>query len=420
MSVINQVLNQLEQRGAHTAAEQTMVRAVPHTRRNFIMPLLAFGLALMIGIAAWQWVQTRKPNVAAASIAPKAPQGFSHPKGVGNSPSAYELEKLTLQHQPVEIVAPVSGVSAANLPASQLSFELSSVPLPSTLRSFDQVQDRPFDPSTGLRTGFAQNKHRSGQATSTRPLVLSTVEGSGQALTDEKSISENPDVSVKPAKATAKSQSIKTATSNAKVAVQTSKGALPMKHVSPAQQADAEFRKAAALMQQGRIADALAGYEAALRLDAGHDAARQALVALLLEGKRGTDAERVLQERLNSKPDHTGFTMMLARLQVERGAVAEATATLEKALPYANSQADYQAFLAALLQRQNRNDEAIAHYQIVLQLAPNNGIWLMGYGISLQAMQRNADAKDAFKQALDTQTLSPDLWAFVQQKLKGL
>src|SRR5450759_4649026 len=420
MSVINQVLNQLEQRGAHTAAEQTMVRAVPHTRRNFIMPLLAFGLALMIGIAAWQWVQTRKPNVAAASIAPKAPQGFSHPEGVGNSPSSYQLEKLTLQHQPVEIVAPVSGVSAANLPASQLSFELSSVPLPSTLRSFDQVQDRPFDPSTGLRTGFAQDKHRSGQATSTRTLVLSTVEGSGQALTDEKSISENPDVSVKPSKATAKSQSIKTATSNAKVAVQTSKGALSMKHVSPAQQADAEFRKAAALMQQGRIADALAGYEAALRLDAGHDAARQALVALLLEGKRGTDAERVLQERLNSKPDHTGFTMMLARLQVERGAVAEATATLEKALPYANSQAGYQAFLAALLQRQNRNDEAIAHYQIVLQLAPNNGIWLMGYGISLQAMQRNADAKDAFKHALDTQTLSPDLRAFVQQKLKAL
>ena len=420
MSVINQVLNQLEQRGAHTAAEQTMVRAVPHTRRNFIMPLLAFGLALMIGIAAWQWVQTRKPNVAAASIAPKAPQGFSHPEGVGNSPSSYQLEKLTLQHQPVEIVAPVSGVSAANLPASQLSFELSSVPLPSTLRSFDQVQDRPFDPSTGLRTGFAQDKHHSRQATSTRPLVLSTVEGSGQALTDEKSISENPDVSVKPSKATAKSQSIKTATSNAKVAVQTSKGALSMKHVSPAQQADAEFRKAAALMQQGRIADALAGYEAALRLDAGHDAARQALVALLLEGKRGTDAERVLQERLNSKPDHTGFTMMLARLQVERGAVAEATATLEKALPYANSQADYQAFLAALLQRQNRNDEAIAHYQIMLQLAPNNGIWLMGYGISLQAMQRNADAKDAFKHALDTQTLSPDLRAFVQQKLKAL
>ena len=193
-----------------------------------------------------------------------------------------------------------------------------------------------------------------------------------------------------------------------------------MKQVSSAQQADAEFRRAAGLMQVGRIAEAMAGYEAALRLDAGHEAARQALVALLLEGKRNADAEKVLLEGLNSKPEHTGLTMLLARLQVERGALGQATATLEKSLPFADAQADYRAFLAALLQRQNRNEEAIAHYQIVLQHAPGNGVWLMGYGISLQAVQRNAEAKDAYKRALDTQTLSPELQAFVQQKLKGL
>lgn len=193
-----------------------------------------------------------------------------------------------------------------------------------------------------------------------------------------------------------------------------------MKQVSAAQQADAEFRRAAGLMQLGRVADAMAGYEAALRLDAGHDAARQALVALLLEGKRNADAERVLLEGLNSKPEHTGLTMLLARLQVERGALEQATATLEKSLPFADAQTDYRAFLAALLQRQNRNEEAISHYQFVLQRAPDNGVWQMGYGISLQAVQRNAEAKDAFKRALDTQSLSPELQAFVQQKLKGL
>jgi MSHA biogenesis protein MshN len=381
MSVINQVLNQLEQRGAHTAAEQPMVRAVPHTKRNFIVPLLAFVLVLIAGIAAWQWTQTRKPvlssvegpDVVTASVAPKS----------GNSPNSHEHEKLTPPYQSAQIVAP--SVPATDTSALRLSFELSSVSLPSTVQQ------------------------GSGQATST---------GSGQALTEEKSISGKSDIAVKPAKVAAKPKPIQTAKANAKAAA--SNRAMPMKQVSPVQKADAEFRKAAALMQQGRIAEALAGYEAALRLDPGHDAARQASVALLLESKRGTDAERVLQERLNSKPDHTGFTMMLARLQVERGAVAEATTTLEKALPYANSQADYQAFLAALLQRQSRNEEAITHYQIALQLAPNNGIWLMGYGISLQALQRNADAKDAFKHALDTQTLSPDLHAFVLQKLKGL
>lgn len=377
MSVINQVLNQLEQRGAHTAAEQTMVRAVPPARRNFTMPLLVFGLVLVAGITIWQGVQPRKPDAATASSAPKA----------GHTPAPHELKELTPQHQPVEIVAPVPGVSATNMPASRLSFELSSVPLPSTKKQYPEP-----------------------------------------ALTDGKGISTNPSATVKPAKKpnkktsgkSVKTRPTKTSASNAEVAVQKPNGAVPMKQISPEQQADAEFRKASALLQQGRIADAMSGYKEALRLDPGNDAARQALVALLLESKRGTDAERVLQERLKSKPDHTGFTMMLARLQVERGALAEATATLEKALPYANSQADYQAFLAALLQRQNRNDEAIAHYQIALQLAPNNGIWLMGYGISLQAIQRNADAKIAYQHALDTQTLSPDLQAYVRKKLKGL
>jgi hypothetical protein len=35
-------------------------------------------------------------------------------------------------------------------------------------------------------------------------------------------------------------------------------------------------------------------------------------------------------------------------------------------------------------------------------------------------VQRNAEAKDAFKRALETQTLSPELREFVQQKIKGL
>jgi MSHA biogenesis protein MshN len=357
MSVINQMLNQLEQRGAHTAAEQTMVRAVPAARHNYTMPLLVLGLTLAAGIAAWQWRQAQKP---AATV-------------------VQHTSAVTVKKQPV--------VSAANMPASRLSFELSSVPLPSTEKS-----------------------------------------GAEQVSTDRKDIATNPDAVLKlvkkpkntSSKKSFKTQPTTTSIPDAEVAVQKPDGAVPIKQISPEQQADAEFRKASALMRQGRIEDAMSGYQEALRLDAGHDAARQALVALLLENNRSTDAERVLLERLKTKPDHTGFTMLLARLQVERGAVAEATATLEKALPYGGSKADYQAFLAALLQRQNRNDEAIAHYQAALQLAPNNGIWLMGYGISLQAVRRNADAKVAYQHALDTQTLSPDLQAYVRQKLKGL
>lgn len=210
------------------------------------------------------------------------------------------------------------------------------------------------------------------------------------------------------------------APARAKVAEHKSTGTVPMKQVSPAQRIDAEFRKAVELMQQGRVSDAMAGYEKVLHLDGGHKAARQALVALLLEAGRKQDAEKVLQDGVKGKPENTEFTMLLARLQVERGALDQASKTLEKSLPYADTQADYQAFFAALLQRQNRHKEAVERYQKVLQLEPGNGVWLMGYGISLQALQRNIDAKQVFQRALDTQTLNAELQAFVQQKIKEL
>ena len=390
MSVINQMLNQLEQRGARAKDELDTVRVVPPIRRSLSRLAWVSALTLVVGVAAWQWTKPHDRNAAAVNVAAKAMQGFS--PSTGNLLGAGELDKPALQHQPPLLAAPASAVLGTGAPASRLSFELSTVPAPAA-RS-DRAQDRLYSVQAGSSS-------------------------SGQAQMDEV-VAEVPKPARPKTKPKTRLHPPGSIAANKKDAVQAQEGMMPMKQVSATQQADAEFRGAVALMQQGHIAEALAGYQAALQLDPGLDAARQTLVALLVEEKRGPEAERVLQERLKSKPDHAGFIMLLARLQVERGAVAEATATLEKGLPYAKTQADYQAFLAALLQRQNRNDEAVAHYRIALQLAPNNGIWLMGYGISLQAMQRNADARAAFQRALDTNTLSPDLQAFVRQKLKAL
>lgn len=360
MSVINQVLNQLEQRGEHTAPEQTMVRAVPRSRRSLFVPVL-LGSLLVAALAVWQWAGPRKLE----SVAQSTVQAADSPE-IAATVSSDASAIASSGEQPAEVP----------LPDLRLSFELSSVPIPSVQR----------EESNGLVPGI-----EAAPAAKRAEVARQDVQRSAQ---------------IAPPKL--------------QPSAQTFAGAAPIKQISPAQKADAEFRKAAALMQQGRTDDALAGYEAALRLDAGHDAARQAMVALLLEGKRGADAERVLEEGLKSRPQHAGFAMLLARLQVERGTAEQAMGTLEKTLPYADANADYQAFFAALLQRQNRHKEAINHYQLALQLAPNNGIWLMGYGISLQAVQRNEDAGNAYRRALESKMLSPELQSFVKQKLKAL
>ena len=193
-----------------------------------------------------------------------------------------------------------------------------------------------------------------------------------------------------------------------------------IKQLSLQQQADNEFRKANILMQQGRVGDAISEYAAALQLDSGHEDARQAMVSLLLDRKRNADAEGALEEGLNLNPKQVGFAKLLARLQVDRGALPQALETLQKTLPYAGRQADFQAFIAAVQQRMGHHKEAVVHYSVALQSSPDSGVWLMGLGISLKALEQHEEALVAFKHALESHTLNEELQAFVTQQIKEL
>ncbi|HVS25955.1 MAG TPA: tetratricopeptide repeat protein [Burkholderiales bacterium] len=190
-----------------------------------------------------------------------------------------------------------------------------------------------------------------------------------------------------------------------------------MRQETPQQQAENEYRKALAHLQQGKIQVAEESFRQALRLNSNYAAARLALTVLLLQEKRANDAENLLREGLDQESGQAGFSMMLARIQVEKGESQAALETLQKTLPHAAQNADYRAFLAALLQRKSRHGEAVEQYQAALQLKPA-GVWYMGLGISLQALQRLPEARDAFQQAMVSGALNPELQAYVEQRLK--
>jgi MSHA biogenesis protein MshN len=347
MSLINQVLNQLEQRGAHAASGQTQIRAVPsHPERRWVKPLV-LGAVLLPVLAGMTWMLLRQDGaveqVASGSIVASAVM-----------PATAEPPQEVLQ------------------PASRLSYELSVLPLPDTLRE---------SPSPVPET------------TVSRPLVA--------AIAAEPAPSKQEAPPSPPA-------------------ITRSEPAPPLKQVSPQQRADAEYHKGVQAQRQGRVPEAVAAYEAALKASGQHEAARLALAALLQENGKPDAAEHVLQDGLRLKPLRLSYAMALARLQLARDRLDQALTTLQAHLAAADDNADYQAFYAALLQRQERHKEAVNHYQVALQLSPRNGVWRVGYAISLQALERREDAKLAYQQALATRTLSPELTAFVQQKLAGL
>jgi len=193
-----------------------------------------------------------------------------------------------------------------------------------------------------------------------------------------------------------------------------------MRDPTPRELAEHEYRKAVDMLDQGRLANAEIGFQAALNLYPGHLQARQGLLGLLVQGRKFEEAERVLEEGVRLSPGQTGFSMTLARLQADRGDNAGAIATLQKGLEHAQGSADYAAFLAALLQRHGQHEEAIEQFQAALQLRPGSGIWWLGLGMSLQAANRPAAAQEAYRQARAAGNLQPDLAALAEQRLRQL
>jgi MSHA biogenesis protein MshN len=112
--------------------------------------------------------------------------------------------------------------------------------------------------------------------------------------------------------------------------------------------------------------------------------------------------------------------MLLARLQLDRGAQEDALRTLEGGLPNAQWNADYLSMTAAVMARAGRNADAAQLYEAALRIAPGNAVWQMGLGLALRAEGRRPEALSAFERARDLKTLNPDLQAFVERQVREL
>ncbi|MDD5329920.1 MAG: tetratricopeptide repeat protein [Sulfuricella sp.] len=189
-----------------------------------------------------------------------------------------------------------------------------------------------------------------------------------------------------------------------------------VKQITPRQRAEYLYQQAVSLVQQGRMAEAQGSLDEALKAAPAHAAARQVLAGILVDNKQYAQAEQLLRDGLDVGTVQPEFVMALARIQIERGDGRAALETLQKNQAGAKDNAAYQAFLAALLQRQGLHKQAIEHYQISLRLAPSASA-LVGIGISLQAENRLAEAQEAFNRAKSSGALNAELQGFVEQRL---
>ncbi len=189
---------------------------------------------------------------------------------------------------------------------------------------------------------------------------------------------------------------------------------------TPSDRAEAEYRRAAGLLNQARVSEAEEGLHAALALEPAHEAARQTLVALALENRRFEDARRLLQEGLAINPANVQFAVVLARIFVERRELPAALDVLNAARAGGVGNADYHALHGTVLQRLGRHAEAVDAFQNALRVQPGLAHAWVGLGASLEALQKRPEAADAFRRALAAGPASAELTTYAEQRLRAL
>ena len=144
------------------------------------------------------------------------------------------------------------------------------------------------------------------------------------------------------------------------------------------------------------------------------------LIQVQLDTGHTEEAQSLLVEGHRLAPGHSGFSMALARLQLERGDSSGALRTLQGGLPTAGNEPQYRAFLAALLLRAQNFDAAVQHYLVALRSDPANATWLVGLGVALEAVGKRADAAEAYQRAATAEKLASDVAKFVDERLLQL
>lgn len=188
----------------------------------------------------------------------------------------------------------------------------------------------------------------------------------------------------------------------------------------PAAPADKLLYEGLKLNGQGKIAEALDKFYAAVSTDSAHTQARATLAITLFKQGQRDQAYVTLEEGLALHPEIIAWRTLLAQAYFDAGDARAADAALSATQVAIDAAPDFHALHAAVLQKLDRHQEAATLYQHLLKLYPANGIWWMGLAISLEALERDSDAIYAYRTALNGQALTPETHQYITRRIRAL
>jgi MSHA biogenesis protein MshN len=175
--------------------------------------------------------------------------------------------------------------------------------------------------------------------------------------------------------------------------------------------------RAADLIARGRATEAMELLVQVLARQPTHAAARSSLAALFAEAGRREQALHVLLA--GSEFDPGKFAAPAAQLQAEMGDLNGALQTLAK-VPLARRNAGFEALHAGVAQRAGDHMTAITAYRRALAQPQPDAVWWVGLAVSLEATGEPVEARTAYSRAAAEARLPADVRRYVAERLTVL
>jgi tetratricopeptide (TPR) repeat protein len=167
--------------------------------------------------------------------------------------------------------------------------------------------------------------------------------------------------------------------------------------------AEAHYNLGGILFLQGKVPEAVAHYEQALRLNPDYAEAHNYLGLALWQTGKVPEAMAHYEQALRLNPDYAGAHNNLGVVLVQLGRMQEAIGHYEQALRLRPGNAEVHNNLGVVLVRLGRMQEAIGHYEQALRLKPDFALAHYNLGNVLVQAGRVQDGIGYYEQALRIQ-----------------
>lgn len=181
-----------------------------------------------------------------------------------------------------------------------------------------------------------------------------------------------------------------------------------------------QYQQALRLSSEGHHEEAIQLLTFILIKNPDYSLARESLASLLIAQGRTNQAEKIISVGLQQRPFYPAYIKLKARILVNSGKINQALAQLQLAPPAITSDPEYYAYIAALYQRQNRYELSERLYEQLLALQPNNATWWMGEGIALENVGKPSLAMNAYIRAARSEGLNPELRIYAESRVRHL